>query len=114
MSPLDERERRPAGNKTPSSSTNTNGQQTANKFQGNAIGRQLCARRAEARRLPGGDPWPRHEPIGERGYPQAALDLLEAGLVPAPNWPALRSMWKAGGASRTAAVLIAQAWELAA
>ncbi len=46
------------------------------------------------------------------GYKDAALHLLGAGLLPAPNVVALRSMWAAGGRSRRAAQLIADRWEL--
>ena len=48
------------------------------------------------------------------GYADAALHLLESGLLPAPNLDGLRLMWKAGGQSRHAAQLIAQRWELIA
>jgi hypothetical protein len=49
-----------------------------------------------------------------RGYPEAAAHLLDLGLTPAPNVPALRSMWKAGGHARQCALIIAAAWELVA
>jgi hypothetical protein len=49
-----------------------------------------------------------------KGYADAALHLLESGLLPAPNLDGLRLMWKAGGQSRRAAQLIAQRWELVA
>jgi hypothetical protein len=48
------------------------------------------------------------------GYADAALHLLECGLLPAPNLDGLRLMWKAGGHSRHAAQLIAERWELVA
>jgi hypothetical protein len=50
----------------------------------------------------------------ERGYVEAAHHLLNHGLTPAPNLPALRAMWKAGGAHRRAAQVIAERWEVAA
>jgi hypothetical protein len=80
---------------------------------------QLRARRATSWRLPvldhsgRSDPW-HYEPPGERGYPQAALHLLELGLTPAPNREGLRLLWRRGGHSRQAAEFIAQAWELVA
>jgi hypothetical protein len=48
------------------------------------------------------------------GYADAALHLLECGLLPAPNLDGLRRMWKAGGYSGQAAEIIAQAWDLVA
>jgi hypothetical protein len=48
------------------------------------------------------------------GYADAALHLLECGLLPAPNLDGLRLMWKAGGQWRQAAQLIAERWELVA
>jgi hypothetical protein len=59
------------------------------------------------------DPW-WYEPPGECGYEQAALHILERGLLPAVNREGLRVMHRQGGASRNAAQDIAQAWELAA
>jgi len=59
------------------------------------------------------EPW-WYEPPGERGYEQAALHLLDRGLLPAVNLKGLRVMHRQGGASRNAAQHIAQAWELAA
>jgi hypothetical protein len=47
------------------------------------------------------------------GYEDAASHLLAAGLLPAPNVVALRSMWKAGGRSRRVAQIIAHSWEMA-
>lgn len=46
-------------------------------------------------------------------YESAALHLLDAGLLPAPNVTALRSMWAAGGRSRRAAHIIATRWDMA-
>jgi hypothetical protein len=54
------------------------------------------------------DPW-WHPPPGSRGYPEAALHLLEHGLMPAPNREGLEAM-----RDRKAAQRIAQAWGLAA
>lgn len=48
------------------------------------------------------------------GYPEAALHLLDHGLMPAANLEGLRLMWRRGGYSRQAAAVIAQAWDLAA
>jgi len=48
-----------------------------------------------------------------RGYEDAARHLLDQGLLPAPNLPALRGMWAAGGESRRAAQVIAAAWGFA-
>jgi hypothetical protein len=66
-------------------------------------------------------PAPPHRPtrnkttaIHSSGYADAALHLLECGLLPAPNLDGLRLMWKAGGYSRQSAEFIAQAWELVA
>jgi hypothetical protein len=74
---------------------------------------RLRCRRAASWRKVGGAPW--HYPApGERGYPEAALHLIESGLTPAPNREGLRAMWKAGGYSRQSAEIIARAWELVA
>jgi len=58
------------------------------------------------------DPWFYPEP-GERGYAAAAAYLLELGLTPAPNLPALRAMWKTRGESQHAAWVISDRWDLA-
>lgn len=94
-------------------STGTNGQQTANIRNDTGIAREMRLRRAASRRLPGGDPWGRHEPIGERGYPEAVAHLLEVGLLPAVDREGLGVMWKRGGSSRQTAEFIADAWGLA-
>ena len=105
MSPP-ERESRPVVDRAASSPCDSR--------KGNAypsdLSRQLRVRRAASWRLPGGDPWGHREPVGERGYPQAALHLLMAGLIPAPNWPALKSMWKSSSESRRAAQIVAERW----
>jgi hypothetical protein len=49
-----------------------------------------------------------------KGYEDAALHLLDHGLMPAANLEGLRLMWRRGGHSRQAAAVIAQAWDLAA
>jgi hypothetical protein len=74
-------------------------------------------RRRESWRLPEldcrrSDPWFYPEP-GERGYEAAAHHLLEHGLIPAPNVPAMQLMWRRSDRSRRAAGLIAQRWGLA-
>ena len=46
-------------------------------------------------------------------YEDAAAHLLAVALTPAPNVPAMRAMWKAGGRSRRVAQIIAERWELA-
>jgi hypothetical protein len=73
----------------------------------------LRRRRAAAddmRPLPSGrrDPW-WYPPPGARGYEQAALHLLEHGLMPAANLAGLKAM-----SDRHAAEQIAQAWRVAA
>ena len=78
----------------------------------------LRRRRAASRRLPvqdsrRADPW-HYEPPGERGYDAAAAHLLGLGLTPAPNVPAMRSMWKARGQSCRDAQVIAERWGLVA
>jgi hypothetical protein len=78
----------------------------------------LRLRRAASWRLPvldhsgRSDPWWYPEP-GIRGYEQAAHHLLGHGLLPAPNLPALRTMYRCGGYQRRVAEVIAEAWELA-
>ncbi|WP_131805950.1 hypothetical protein [Mycobacterium alsense] len=57
------------------------------------------------------DPW-HWPPPGTRGYLQAALHLLDSGLLPTPNREGLRLMHHQGGEARKAALHIAQAWEL--
>lgn len=103
MSPP-ERESRPGGNRAASSS--------ATATDSSDIPCQLRRRRAESRRLPGGDPW-RYEPPTE-GYEAAAQHLLELGLAPSLNCEALQAMRRRGGRSLRAAKLIAQRWDGAA
>ncbi|MFZ0718128.1 hypothetical protein [Mycobacterium sp.] len=84
-----------------------------------AIVQGLHRRRAASQRLPvldcrRSDPWFYPEP-DERGYADyaaAASHLLELGLTPAPNVPAMRSMWKARGESQRVAWAIAERWEV--
>jgi hypothetical protein len=104
-----DRESAPQGHHNPGSASNQHHHH---------IGDQLRRRRGASYRLPVLDschsnPWWCELP-SERGYAQAAEHLLNCGLTPAPNLAALRSMWKAGGASRRAAQVIAERWELAA
>jgi hypothetical protein len=79
-------------------------------------------RREAADRLPRlmcscGDPWVcRHYdgPPSERqldAYQQAAEHLLDHGLLPAPNIPAMRRMWRRGGTGLKLVMHIAQRWE---
>ena len=78
----------------------------------------LRARRVASWRLPvlescgRSDPWHYEPPT--TGYEAAALHLLELGLTPAPNIPAMQAMWTAGGESRRAVQIVAERWELAA
>jgi hypothetical protein len=79
---------------------------------------QLRCRRSASRRLAildsgRADPWV-YEPPGVSGYEAAARHLLDHGLVAAPNLPALREMWKAGGESRRVAQVIFEWWDLVA
>lgn len=65
------------------------------------------------------DPWTsacRNESSDQAidGYRDAAKHLLAQGLAPAPNFPAMREMWKRGGDDQRLAVQIAQHWEVAA
>lgn len=81
-----------------------------------AYARRLRRRRAASWRLPvldsgRSDPW-RYLGPGERGYEDAAGNLLDHGLTPAPNLLALRSMWKASTDSRRVAQVIGERWEL--
>jgi hypothetical protein len=55
------------------------------------------------------DPW-WYEPPRERAYEQAAMHLLDSGLMPAPNREGLLGMHRSGGVSRKAAQRIARAW----
>jgi hypothetical protein len=56
------------------------------------------------------DPWLFDDGPAHRGYEAAARHLLDYGLTPAPNLPALRAMWKAGAESRRVAQVIAERW----
>jgi hypothetical protein len=90
----------------------------ADTAQSNRTCGQMRARRAASQRLAAldsgrSDPW-WYEPPGERGYDAAAAHLLELGLTPAPNLPALRAMWKAGPESRRVAQVLAELWGLVA
>jgi hypothetical protein len=44
------------------------------------------------------------------GYRDAAQHLLAQGLTPAPNVPALRVMWRCGGADQALARRISERW----
>lgn len=84
--------------------------------QPTAIYRQLRARRAASRRLPAlasgrSDPWCYDPPI--QGYAEAAQHLLDHGLTPAPDLPAMRLMWQHGGEEQRLAIRIAELWEVA-
>lgn len=76
--------------------------------------RQMHARRGASWRLPPvagrSDPW-WYGP-DERGYAAAAAHLLELGLTPAPNPPAMRSMWRHRGESQRLAWVISERWDL--
>jgi hypothetical protein len=85
----------------------------------------LKRRRDASRRLaplPCGcrDPWPcRHyddQPSQRQldAYAEAAEHLLNVGMLPAPNVPAMRRMWRRRGCGQRLAVHIAERWELAA
>jgi hypothetical protein len=81
---------------------------------GNGLLRQLRARRAASYRLPvlesgRSDPsW--HEPPGARGYEDAAMHLLEAGLLPAADREGLQLMHRRGCVCRKAAEFITERW----
>lgn len=83
-----------------------------------AILGQLRARRAASQRLPildhsgRADPWFYGPPT--RGYELAARHLLDHGLTPAPNVPAMRVMWRHGGDQQRLAMRIAELWEVGA
>jgi hypothetical protein len=83
------------------------------RHHGGSYAEGLRRRRAAANELPSlargrRDPW-WYQPPGPRGYEQAALHLLERGLLPAADREGLQVM-----RDRQAAHHIAQAWELAA
>jgi len=74
-----------------------------------------CRRRDASWRLPAlesgrFDPWHYEPPTA--GYEDAAAHLLELGLTPAPDIPALQAMWKSGRDSRAVAQLIVERWGL--
>lgn len=48
------------------------------------------------------------------GYAAAAQHLLNQGLLPAPNVPALRVMWGRRGADQRLARTVAEHWEMVA
>lgn len=107
---MHEKRNRPAGNGAESTTTGC-----THYIEG------LRRRRAAAHRLPPldceqhSDPWPcHHEPEPVRGYSEAAEHLLANGLLPAPNLPAMRDMWRAGGNQQRTAVRIAEAWQVSA
>ncbi len=82
-----------------------------------AIGKQLRNRRAAAQRLPvlgcgRSDPW-HYEPM-TAGYAAAARHLMEQGLTPAPDVPALQELWQHGGEDQRLAVTIAERWQASA
>lgn len=56
------------------------------------------------------DPWRYPPPVA--GYECAARHLLDLGLTPAPNLPAMRAMHRCGSESRRVAEVIAERWEL--
>lgn len=73
------------------------------------VAAQLRCRRAAARRLPGGDPWPagiRQEglaPFSERqieAWTEAVRHLTSDGMVPMVPVDVLREMWRRGGPER--------------
>jgi len=82
----------------------------------NSIVGQWQRRHRASRRLPvlasgRADPW-RYPPATD-GYAAAARHLLEQGFTPAPNWEALRAMWKRGD-DRIVAELVAARWGIVA
>lgn len=88
---------------------------TRNDNTGSA--RQARRRRAASWRLPElassrSDPWHYEPPAAS--YEAAAAHLLELGLTPAPNLPALRAMWKTRGEGQRAAWAICERWDLIA
>ena len=87
----------------------------------------LRRRRAASYRVPRldcgihADPWPcrcydapQSPERNADGYHAAAQHLLAAGLLPAPNIPAMRLMWRRGAEQRRLSQLIAERWEVAA
>ncbi|TMS51021.1 hypothetical protein E0T84_21485 [Mycobacterium sp. DBP42] len=48
------------------------------------------------------------------GYRDAAQHLMVQGLTPAPNLPAMRGLWRRGGADRDLVRAIAERWEVGA
>lgn len=99
---------------------------SADGCESNNVARQLRARRAASRRLPRleccacRDPWPCrcHDPVepseqSANGYSDAAQHLLALGLLPAPNVPAMRMLWRRGGDERSLVGRISERWEVA-
>jgi hypothetical protein len=89
-------------------------QPTGANYTGHRAEQQLRCRRSASRRLAildsgRADPQA-YEPPGVIGYEDAAFHLLSMGLTPAPNLPAMRAMWAAGGESRRVAQVIAERW----
>jgi hypothetical protein len=67
------------------------------------------------------DPWtcrcydyPESPERNAAGYYAAAQHLLAAGLLPAPNVPAMRLMWRRDAEQRELVRYIAERWEVAA
>jgi hypothetical protein len=94
-----------------------------NAPHGTAIAVQLRRRRAASYRLPvldcgRSDPWYYDDPEpSERaadGYYATARHLLAAGMLPAPNVPAMRLMWRRDVEQRELARYIAERWEVSA
>lgn len=110
-------ESRPAGNGAASKVTS---QGCAQYIAG------IRRRRAATYRLPAldcghADPWTCkcHDDTDEStgqyidGYRDAAQHLMVQGLTPAPNLPAMRGLWRRGGADRDLVRGIAERWEVA-
>lgn len=96
----------------------TTSQQTSYRPHRQRCGSYADRRRSASYRLPvleagRSAPW-WYQPPGPNGYEQAALHLLERGLLPAADRGGLRGMHRSGGTSGKAARHIAQAWELVA
>lgn len=112
---MPEKENRPAGNGADSTTTECDHYIQA-----------LRRRRASTYRLPPlqcghVDPWRcdcgDHNEATEKyadGYRDAAVHLLTSGLTPAPSVPAMRILWRRGGADRELVSTIAQRWEVTA
>ena len=94
-----------------------------NATDATAIAVQLRRRRAASYRLPvldsgRSDPWhydpPEPSERTAEGYYATAQHLLAAGLLPAPNVPAMRVMWRRDVEQRELARLIADHWQVSA